>query len=72
MLDLMGAIRVRLLAEAHAPEEHKPLFEQLIDADLLTMVREQDVARIDRLLESVLGPGYRYDQLMPSTRYPRE
>lgn len=72
LLELMGAIRARLLAEAHAPEAHKPLFEQLIDADLLSLVKDDDTERIDRLLERVLGPGYRYDQLMASTQQPRE
>jgi len=68
LLELMGAIRSRLLAEAHAPEEHKPLFEQLIDANLLALVREKATDRIDRLLATVLGPGYRYDRLMGTTQ----
>jgi precorrin-2 dehydrogenase/sirohydrochlorin ferrochelatase len=64
MLDLMGAIRTRLLAEEHAPEAHKPLFEQLINSGLLEMVKAEDHQRIDALLNKVLGPGYQYDQLM--------
>lgn len=72
LLDLMGAIRTRLLADAHEPEVHKPLFEQLIAGNLLAWVKENDVTRIDRLLERVLGPGYRYDQLMPDHRLTGE
>jgi precorrin-2 dehydrogenase / sirohydrochlorin ferrochelatase len=72
LLELMGAIRTRLLAQAHEPETHKPLCEQLIAADLLTLVKERKIARIDRLLEEVLGPGYRYDQLMAPNRQPGE
>ena len=68
VLDLMGAIRVKLLAEAHEPEAHKPLFEQLIAGDLLDLVKANNVARIDELLGKILGPGYRYDQLMPANR----
>lgn len=64
LLDLMGAIRTRLLAEAHAPEAHKPLFEALIDGGLLDLIRSADIAHIDRLLERVLGAGYRYAELM--------
>ena len=64
MLDLMGALRKRLLAEEHAPEAHKPLFEQLIKSGLLEMVRAEDYQRIDALLIKVLGPGYQYNQLM--------
>ncbi len=66
LLDLMGSIRKRLLAEAHEPEAHKPLFEKLIAANLLNLVKQGETERIDELLQTVLGPGYRYDQLMPS------
>jgi len=72
LLDLMGAIRQKLLAEAHEPEAHKPLFERLIAGDLLELVKTGEKDRIDRLLEEVLGPGYRYDQLMTAERQPGE
>ncbi len=72
LLDLMGAIRAKLLADDHEPEAHKPLFERLIAGDLLALVKDQKIAQIDHLIESVLGPGYRYDQLMPTNREPRE
>ncbi len=72
LLELMGAIREKLLAEAHAPEEHKPLFEALIAADLLTLVKERRIERIDQLLKQVLGPGYRCSNLMPPNFQPQE
>jgi precorrin-2 dehydrogenase/sirohydrochlorin ferrochelatase len=72
VLDLMGAIRSRLLADAHEPEVHKPLFEQLIDGNLLGLVKDKKIDQIDQLLERVLGPDYQYDQLMPSTPQPQE
>ena len=72
MLELMGAIRSKLLAGAHEPEVHKPLFEQLIDGDLVALIKDQQIDRIDQLLERVLGPGYRYHQLMPSNQQPQE
>lgn len=64
LLTLMGAIRSRLLKEAHAPEAHKPLFEELIAGGLLEKIRSGDPDDIDKLLFSVLGPGFQYDQLM--------
>jgi len=64
LLALMGAIRSRLLKEAHTPEAHKHLFEHLIENGLLEKIRTGDRGEIDKLLGSVLGPGYRYDQLM--------
>jgi precorrin-2 dehydrogenase len=72
LLDLLGAIRTRLLAAAHEPEVHKPLFEKLIDADLLTLIKNKKFTQIDGVLEQVLGQGYRYDQLMASDRQPGE
>ena len=72
VLELMGAIRSKLLAGAHEPEVHKPLFEQLIDGDLAALIKDQQIDRIDQLLERVLGPGYRYHQLMPSNQQPQE
>ena len=72
LLGLMGAIRRKLLAEAHEPEAHKPLFERLIAGDLLELVKTGEKDRIDRLLEEVLGPGYRYEQLMTADRQSGE
>ena len=55
LLDLMGVIRQKLLAQAHAPEEHKPLFEALIDGGLLDLIRQNRVSQIDDLLTHTLG-----------------
>jgi precorrin-2 dehydrogenase / sirohydrochlorin ferrochelatase len=66
-LALMGAIRAKLLAEAHAPEAHKPLFEKLIAADLLDLVRRRDLDAIDTLLKEVLGEGFNARNLIRSS-----
>lgn len=63
-LALMGAIRKKLLQEAHEPEAHKPLFEALIDGKMLELVKKNDFTAIDALLETVLGSGYSYAALM--------
>jgi precorrin-2 dehydrogenase/sirohydrochlorin ferrochelatase len=65
-LQLMGAIRNKLLSQAHEPEAHKPLFEQLIDSDLITMIREARTEDINALLFTILGEGYRYEELRHS------
>ena len=65
-LQLMGAIRNKLLRQAHEPEAHKPLFEQLIDSDLLAMIREAKTEDINTLLFNILGDGYRFEELMRS------
>ncbi|MEW6258423.1 MAG: bifunctional precorrin-2 dehydrogenase/sirohydrochlorin ferrochelatase [Thermodesulfobacteriota bacterium] len=63
-LQLMGRIRKRLLAEDHAPEAHKHLFETLIAGGLLEAIRLSDEPRIDALLERTLGHGFRFQELM--------
>ena len=63
-LQLMGAIRNKLLSQAHEPEAHKPLFEQLINSDLIAMIRETKTKEINELLFKILGDGYRFEELM--------
>jgi len=63
LLRIMGALRAKLLRQAHAPEEHKPLFEKLIRSDLLEAIKQQDRHRIDDLLQDIFGEGYRLDDL---------
>ena len=65
-LKLMGAIRKKLLSQAHQPEAHKPLFEKLIATDLIALIREGKTAEIDALLFDILGEGYHFEKLMRS------
>lgn len=58
LLDLMGTIRKKLLAQEHAPEEHKPLFEALLSGGLLELIRESNPTEIDALLTRILGADY--------------
>jgi precorrin-2 dehydrogenase/sirohydrochlorin ferrochelatase len=67
LLDLLGAIRKRLLAEAHAPEAHKPLFEKIVDSDILELIRDGRMQAVDRLLAEVLGDGFRTADLIGKT-----
>ena len=64
LLLLMGAIRNKLLARAHEPEAHKKLFEQLINGELLELLREEKNEEINSLLHDVLGDGYRFEELI--------
>jgi precorrin-2 dehydrogenase/sirohydrochlorin ferrochelatase len=63
LVDILGALRRRLLAAQHAPEAHKALFEGLIESDLLELIRNEDREGINRLLKDVLGEGYRLEDL---------
>jgi precorrin-2 dehydrogenase len=62
-LKLMGAIRKKLLSQDHEPEAHKHLFEQLIERNLVQMLKEGDMESIDSLLLEVLGEGYELESL---------
>ena len=63
-LRLMGGIRNKLLNQDHEPEAHKPLFEKLIQRDLVKMIKDRDIVAINSLLFEILGEGYIFDELM--------
>jgi precorrin-2 dehydrogenase/sirohydrochlorin ferrochelatase len=71
LLDLMGAIRNRLLVEAHAPEQHKPIFNRIIHSNILGMIKERNVDAIDSVLMNILGPGYSFHALMKTAKTPK-
>ena len=64
LLKLMGAIRKRLLAEAHAPEAHKPFFEKIVHSDILTWIRDGRLQEVNRLLTEILGEGWSAEDLL--------
>jgi precorrin-2 dehydrogenase/sirohydrochlorin ferrochelatase len=63
-LRLMGAIRDKLLSQAHEPEAHKALFNQLIDRDLIGLIKANNTRDINALLLEVLGEGFRCEDLL--------
>ena len=63
-LTLMGEIRKKLLAEEHAPEAHKPIFEKLIAHDLPEMIKNNDKKQVNQVLFEILGSGYDFDALI--------
>ncbi len=63
-LKLMGRIRNKLLSQDHEPEAHKPLFEKLIQRNLVKMIKDRDIAAVNSLLFEILGEGYIFDELM--------
>jgi len=64
LLRLMGAIRKKLLQQAHEPEAHRPLFEQLINSDLIGMIQENKNDDINALLFDILGEGFKFEELI--------
>ncbi len=64
LLVLMGAIRQKLLSQAHEPEAHKALFNQLIDSDLIQLMQAGKTEEINSLLYKILGEGYKIETLL--------
>lgn len=67
-LEVMGAIRKKLMVKDHKPEVHKPLFEQLINKGLVEMIKDRRNKDINLLLHEILGEGYIFEELMPSDK----
>ena len=65
-LILMGNIRNRLLSSGHAPDEHKQLFNALIDRGILEQIKANDEININLILSDVLGKEYRYRDFVSS------
>jgi precorrin-2 dehydrogenase/sirohydrochlorin ferrochelatase len=63
-LQLMRAIRKKLLAEKHDPEAHKHYFEKLIDQGLLDLVKHRETEKINTLLREMFGEGYLFETLI--------
>ena len=61
---LMGAIRRRLLSQAHEPEAHKTLFNQLVDSDLIQLMQAGKTEEINSLLYKILGKGFKIEALI--------
>ena len=53
-LIIMGRIREILIFENHAPDEHKIIFRELIQGELLNMIKEKDYEKADILLRGLL------------------
>jgi len=64
LLTLMGGIRSLLLKEKHAPEEHKPIFNRIIQSGIIDLIKADKKEEIDTLLRIILGDGYKFDDLM--------
>ncbi len=63
-LKLMGAVRQKLLSRDHRPEAHKHLFEQLINEDLVAMIKAHQYDDINAVLFKILGKGYEFESLV--------
>jgi precorrin-2 dehydrogenase len=61
---IMGSIRKNLLSQNHAPDEHKIIFQKLINSELLTTIKNKDYSKTNDLLQKLLGREYTYENLL--------
>jgi len=62
-LELMQRIRARIKAEGRPTEENRKIFFSLLDSDLLKAITRNDPAGIEKILSTILGPGYTLSSL---------
>jgi len=62
-MELVGAIRIKLLKKRGNSVNNIRIFEGLIDSPLLEWIREGRTAKIDALLHGLLGDGFGTSQL---------
>ena len=62
-LDLMGAVRRKLLEQNHDPAAHKAIFDKLINGNLLEMIKTQNMAAVHSILRDALGDICRCEEL---------
>ncbi|HEX5774064.1 MAG TPA: bifunctional precorrin-2 dehydrogenase/sirohydrochlorin ferrochelatase [Geomobilimonas sp.] len=62
-LELLGAIREKLLTEKGNTAYNKELFNALLDHDLPLLLKSQSPSVLDRILTDIFGPGFTLDEL---------
>ena len=63
-LQLMGAIRERILSQNSLCKDHKPIFEKLVNSDILELIKDNNIRRINEQLAEILGNGYDFKTLL--------
>jgi precorrin-2 dehydrogenase/sirohydrochlorin ferrochelatase len=62
-LEIMGAVRSRLLKESQDSEANKEKFDQLVESELLELVRVRDLEGVENILQAILGSDYSLKEL---------
>jgi precorrin-2 dehydrogenase/sirohydrochlorin ferrochelatase len=62
-LELMGAVRKKLLKKSAESDKNKVIFERLVDSPILDWIREGQRREIDCFLKNQLGDGYTTSKL---------
>ncbi len=63
LLNLLSAVRERLMELGSNSEQNKAKFKKLINSNLLGLIKDRKIEQIDKLLQDILGKGYRLAEL---------
>jgi precorrin-2 dehydrogenase/sirohydrochlorin ferrochelatase len=64
LVELLGMLRTEVLARTDPSSENKPLFENLVNSDLLEFIRKGDIDGIRTNLKSTLGASFPVDNIV--------
>jgi precorrin-2 dehydrogenase/sirohydrochlorin ferrochelatase len=64
LVELLGMLRSEVLARTDPSSENKPLFENLVNSDLLQLIRKGDIDGIRATLRSTLGASFPVDDIV--------
>jgi precorrin-2 dehydrogenase/sirohydrochlorin ferrochelatase len=63
-IELLGMLRAKVLAKSGTSSKNKSLFENLVNSDLLGLIRKGDIDGIRATLRSTLGAGFPVDDIV--------
>ena len=55
LLDIMGAVREKVIVRGYPSDENKKLFEALLNSDILQYIREENWSEVRRVVEDLVG-----------------
>ncbi|MFO7990581.1 MAG: precorrin-2 dehydrogenase/sirohydrochlorin ferrochelatase family protein [Thermodesulfobacteriota bacterium] len=64
-LELMRAVREKLLASGHDPDDHQQIFRAMMEKNLPGLLAANDIHAVDAILHELLGSGFEVKDLIP-------
>ncbi len=69
LLEMMKNIRIKLLKQNHAPDQHKIIFHSLLEKGLLDLIETKNWEKIDAILKDNIGKEFTFKSLVSSRSY---
>ena len=55
LLDIMGAVREKVITKGRPSEENKKLFESLLNSDILRHIQEKNISKVKKIVNDLTG-----------------